>query len=87
MLDDNLTPWLIEINSSPAMDYSTTVTKVLVKQVLADCIKVLVDFKLSRKKSQVDTGNFTCIHKSKFANERPMHSVGLNLMCEGKAYK
>lgn len=69
------------------MDYSTSVTKVLVKQVLSDCIKVLVDHSLSRKKSEVDTGYFTCIHKSKFANERPIYSVGLNLVCEGKALK
>ena len=31
MIDDNFNPWLIEVNSSPAMDYSTKVTEKLVK--------------------------------------------------------
>lgn len=31
MIDDAYNVWLIEINSSPAMDYSTPVTKKLVK--------------------------------------------------------
>merc|ERR1712039_584325 len=35
--------WLIEVNSSPAMDYSTHVTTPLVKKVLEDTAKVLVD--------------------------------------------
>lgn len=34
MIDDALNPWLIEINSSPSMDYSTPVTRRLVKMVL-----------------------------------------------------
>lgn len=34
MIDDLLNPWLIEINTSPAMDYSTPVTQRLVKMVL-----------------------------------------------------
>lgn len=30
MVDSNYQPWLIEINSSPSMDYSTSITKELV---------------------------------------------------------
>merc|ERR1712194_446084 len=37
------TVWLIEVNSSPAMDYSTHVTTPLVKKVMEDTAKVLVD--------------------------------------------
>ena len=44
MVDDEFTTWLIEINSSPAMDYSTAVTERLVKGVLEDTIKVVVDY-------------------------------------------
>merc|ERR1719263_473602 len=35
--------WLIEVNSSPAMDYSTHVTTPLVKKVMEDTAKLLVD--------------------------------------------
>jgi tubulin monoglycylase TTLL3/8 len=34
MIDDDFNMWLIEVNSSPAMDYSTDVTSRLVKMVL-----------------------------------------------------
>ena len=44
MIDDELNCWLIEVNSSPAMDYSTHVTERLVKLVLEDTIKVVVDY-------------------------------------------
>jgi hypothetical protein len=51
MLDDQLQPWLIEVNSSPAMDYSTEVTRRLVKMVLEDTVKVMIDpFKKKSKK-------------------------------------
>lgn len=44
MVDDDFNCWLIEINSSPAMDYSTHVTERLVKMVLEDTLKVVVDY-------------------------------------------
>jgi tubulin monoglycylase TTLL3/8 len=87
MLSDDLTPWLIEVNASPAMDYSTDVTAELVKEVMEDAIKVMVDYHFARKKSRVDTGHFSLLHKAKRAVERPTNSFGLGLVCEGKAIR
>ena len=53
MIDRELNPWLIEINSSPSMDYSTAVTRRLVKMVSEDTIKVVVD--MHQKKSKKKT--------------------------------
>ena len=58
MIDDEFNTWLIEVNSSPAMDYSTHVTTRLVKMVLEDTIKVVVDYASAKKKKSVDTGLF-----------------------------
>ena len=84
MVDDDFNMWLIEVNSSPAMDYSTAVTEKLVKLVLEDTIKVVVDHANAKKKSQVDTGAWECIYKAKRIVDKPMNSFGLNLVCEGK---
>ena len=45
MFDDDFVPWLIEINSSPACDYSTGVTEAFVPRALEDVIKVVVDLR------------------------------------------
>jgi tubulin monoglycylase TTLL3/8 len=45
MVDDDYNLWLLEINSSPAMDYSTKVTTRLVKMVMKDTAKVIVDWR------------------------------------------
>lgn len=58
MIDEQLNPWLIEINMSPSMDYSTPVTKRLVKMVLQDTGKVIGSNKKGR-----DTGGFKCIYQ------------------------
>jgi len=47
--------WLIEVNSSPAMDYSTPITTPLVKKVMEDTAKVLVDL---RDNPNADTGEW-----------------------------
>jgi tubulin monoglycylase TTLL3/8 len=61
MIDDQLNPWLIEINTSPAMDYSTPVTERLVKMVLEDVAKVVVDMKKKKTKKKT-AGLFKCIY-------------------------
>jgi len=87
MVDEDFNVWLIEINLSPAMDYSTPVTKRLVKMVSEDVVKVVVDYGMAKKKqrSEISTGLFSCIHKSKKSVEKPTNSYGLDLVCEGIA--
>jgi tubulin monoglycylase TTLL3/8 len=41
MVDEELKMWLIEVNSSPTMEYSTKVTTKLVKKGMADLAKVI----------------------------------------------
>ena len=87
MVDEELNCWLIEVNSSPAMDYSTQVTERLVKMVLEDTIKVVVDYngcRTEKKKARTDTGLWEQIYKSKRMVDKPMGSFGLTLECRGK---
>eukprot|EP01016_Furgasonia_blochmanni_P045421 TRINITY_DN6399_c0_g1_i1.p1 TRINITY_DN6399_c0_g1~~TRINITY_DN6399_c0_g1_i1.p1 ORF type:complete len:341 (+),score=84.83 TRINITY_DN6399_c0_g1_i1:63-1085(+) len=69
MVDEDLRPWLIEINSSPDFSYSTKVTERLVKMASEDIVKVIVDYRFSKNKASVNTGLFKCIYKGKMINE------------------
>lgn len=51
--------WLIEVNSSPACDYSTPVTCPLVKQMMEDTAKIMVDM---RENPDTPTGEWEFIH-------------------------
>lgn len=87
MIDEDFKPWLIEINCSPAMDYSTEVTAELVKLVLNDCIKVIVDYN-SQKKTKADTGLFSKLIKAKRPVIRGLQAFGnVNLQIDGKRMK
>jgi tubulin monoglycylase TTLL3/8 len=52
MLDYQFNPWLIEVNSSPSMEYSTKVTERLVKMVLEDTLKVIIDYNQASPKAR-----------------------------------
>ena len=47
---------------SPAMDYSTKITERLVRLVLNDTIKVVIDQQFSKKKKKSDTGMFSLLY-------------------------
>ena len=58
MLDKALNVWLIEINSSPAMDFSTPITEKLVKELLTTARpRLLIDGK--NGKEALDGENLT----------------------------
>jgi tubulin monoglycylase TTLL3/8 len=90
MIDDEFNAWLIEVNSSPAMDYSTHVTEKLVKQCLEDTCKVIIDYEIpqtKKGKAKVDTGEYELIYKASRLVEKPLNSFGLNIECKGKKIK
>ena len=67
MIDTDFNAWLIEVNSSPAMDYSTYVTEKLVKQCLEDTCKVIIDYEQpmsNKKRKKLDTGEYELIYKA-----------------------
>jgi len=71
MVDDSYNAWLIEINSSPACDYSTSVTERYVKKALVELLQVTLDvrnWETAPKKTRgerPETGGWELIHKGK----------------------
>ncbi|XP_012215049.2 tubulin glycylase 3A-like [Linepithema humile] len=88
MVMEDLSVWLIEINSHPDMSYSTSVTTRLCRQVMEDTIKVVVDF---REDKNADTGDFELAYKQRMPNCQPYLGAALSLQgtrittCEKKS--
>ncbi|XP_023323881.1 tubulin monoglycylase TTLL3 [Eurytemora carolleeae] len=78
MLTPDLKPWLLEINSSPALGPTTHITARLCANVLDDVIKVTVD---RMRNKNADTGGFELVYKQPTI-PHPQYS-GLNFSVQG----
>ena len=84
MVDEDLRVWLIEVNASPSMDMGTAVTERLVKMVLTDLPKVIIDIPNASNRNKCDTGGFVCIYCSNIEVTRPQAPDLTKLGVEGK---
>jgi hypothetical protein len=92
MVDDEYNAWLIEINSSPACDYSTTVTERYVQKALVELLSVVLDtrdWEAQPRKSRgpsPDTGGWERIYQGPLL-DMPVGSFGTEMSLKGEAYK
>jgi tubulin monoglycylase TTLL3/8 len=92
MVDDNYNAWLIEINSSPACDYSTKVTERYVQKALVELLSVVLDvreWEAQSKKTRgakPSTGGWDCIYQGPLL-ELPIGSFGTEIALKGEGVK
>ncbi|XP_022907043.2 tubulin glycylase 3A-like isoform X1 [Onthophagus taurus] len=79
ILAEDFSPWLLEINSSPDLSHSTSVTSRMCPHCLEDLVKVIVD---KRRDPKADTGRFILIYKQNLP--RPPAYLGMSLTVRGK---
>ena len=79
MLTTDMRPWLLEINSSPALGATTSVTSRLCTAVLEDVVKVTVDRARNRT---ADTGGFEMVYRQPVV-QQPQYS-GISLTVQGQ---
>lgn len=92
MIDDDYNPWLIEINSSPACDYSTKVTERYVQKALVEILNVTLDLRAWEalpKKTRGEkpcVGGWELIYQGPYL-ETPSSSFGTDMTVKGESIK
>ncbi len=52
ILDQDLNPWLIEVNTNPCLEESSSLLKQLLPRMIDDCLKLTVDLVFPLKNSR-----------------------------------
>jgi tubulin monoglycylase TTLL3/8 len=67
MVDADLNVWLIEVNSSPSMEFSTPITEKLVKQVMPQIVRIILDHSHGNTEHEIGESieDFELIYKQK----------------------
>lgn len=92
MVDDEHNAWLIEINSSPACDYSTKVTERYVQKALVELLSVVLDVReweetpKKTRGAKPDTGGWECIYQGPLL-DMPVGAFGTDMSLKGEGYK
>ena len=96
MIDDDYNAWLIEINSSPACDYSTATTSKYVQKALVELLSVVLDVRQYEnnlksnpkqcKDKYPDTGGWENIFKG-VTMDMPVAAFGTDMTLKGEAMK
>lgn len=86
ILDVNMRPWAIEVNSSPSMDTSTPATAKLVGGALSDMLKLVVDRKRDKK---AEIGGWELAYRQQVLKSnlyvQPMEIEGIGIKAPRKA--
>jgi hypothetical protein len=59
ILDQDLNPWLIEVNTNPCLEESSSLLKQLLPRMIDDCLKLTVDLVFPLKNSRRSDANST----------------------------
>jgi len=91
MVDADLNVWLIEINASPDLSYSTPVTEALVKDACAELFAVVLDREGLGNgpppNPAVDTGGWKCVYRSPVTLPRTLTCTAHSIICTGTAMR
>ncbi|CAG7836830.1 unnamed protein product [Allacma fusca] len=82
LLSEDLTPWLLEVNSGPLMQAASSKITKMSKQCLEDCIKIVID---RRVDPEAQTGKFELLYKQTQPQDVYVQAKKGNIVVLGKS--
>ncbi|XP_050410433.1 polyglutamylase complex subunit TTLL1 [Patella vulgata] len=73
IIDDNLKPWLIEVNASPSLTATTSSDRIMKYKLISDCINIVIppgelpDVRWSRIPAKENLGSFDILYDEELA--------------------